>query len=378
MSKPQQLPSGAWRVRWLDSAGKRRSSTYRTEAAAKAGLRRKLVEVDDVRSGRARERSDQTVREASKEWLKTRPPKRRADDAARLDTHILPFMGHKRLPEVTAELIQKFIRHLEGKKTARKGEKNKAGRTLKPATINNVLIALRKMMNDLGYPTRIKFKVPTGDYAWLKTPADVGRFLDGCGDGWFRMAAELAVYAGLRKGEVAGLVWDAIDYDRQQLRVDRSYDGPTKSKHARFVPLAPELAKSLKRWRLRRGGTATSLVVVADGEPVTETTDMARRTRRACKRAGVASVKFHELRATYASHLAERVSLPIVGAVLGHADVKTTARYAHIDTASLARDPRLHLTFETPSGKVLALPASEPQWTRGGHEETVEAVAAEN
>jgi integrase len=277
-------------------------------------------------------------------------------------------MGDKLLPEVNADLIQRFIRHLEEKRTARKGEKNKAGRTLKPATINNVLITLRKMMNDLGYPTRIKYKVPTGDFAWLKTPADVARFLDACGDGWFRMVAELAVYAGLRKGEVAGLVWDAIDHERGMIRVDRSYEGPTKSKHARFVPLAPELARSLKRWRLRRGGGATSTVIVVDGEPMTEKTELARRTRRACKRAGVASIKFHELRATYASHLAERVSLPIVGAVLGHADVKTTARYAHIDTASLARDPRLHLTFETPSGKVLALPHLEPECTRGAHD----------
>jgi hypothetical protein len=82
----------------------------------------------------------------------------------------------------------------------------------------------------------------------------------------------------------------------------------------------------------------------------------------------VGSVKFHELRDTYASHLAERVSLPIVAAVLGHADVKTTTRYAHIDTTSLARDPRLHLTFAAPGGKVLPLPSSDSEWTRGGHD----------
>jgi integrase len=327
---------------------------FRTEAAAKAGLRRKLVEVDDIRAGRARERSDQTVREAAPDWLKTRTEARRKDDKARLETHIFPFMGDKTLPEVTSDLIQRFIRHLEQKRTARPGEKNEEGRTLKPATINNVLITLRKMMNDL--------------FAWLKTPADVARFLDACGDGWFRMACELAVYAGLRKGEVAGLVYDAIDHERGMIRVDRSYEGPTKSKHARFVPLAPELATSLKRWRLRRGGSGGSLVVLADGQPITEEFDLARRTRRACKRAGVPSVKFHELRDTHASHLAERVSLPIVGAVLGHADVKTTARYAHIDTTSLARDPRLHLTFTAAPGKVLPLPHPEPDCTRNAHD----------
>jgi hypothetical protein len=57
-----------------------------------------------------------------------------------------------------------------------------------------------------------------------------------------------------------------------------------------------------------------------------------------------------------ASLLSERVSPAVVGAVLGHADPKTTARYVHIDTASLARDPRLHLNFAAPAGKVTAFP----------------------
>ena len=43
-------------------------------------------------------------------------------------------MGERFLPEVTPELIQKFIRHLEQKKTAKHGEKNVEGRTLKPAS----------------------------------------------------------------------------------------------------------------------------------------------------------------------------------------------------------------------------------------------------
>ncbi len=351
MAKPTRLPSGNWRIQWIDTLGKRRSAAFATEAAAKSALRRKLVEKDDIRSGRARERSDQTLTDAANEWLLSRPEKRRKDDAPRLEQHILPFMGDKRLTEVPL-LVQKFIRHLEKKKTSRKGEKNAKGRTLKPNTIKNILITLRKMMNDLDYPIRFKFKVATETYNWLRTPTDVAKFLDACGDNWFRMAAQLAVYAGLRKGEIAGLVWSAIDFPRSMLKVDRSYAGPTKSKQTRWVPLSPELASALQRWRMAYGGR---LVVTRDGAPITPDTEMAKRARRVCRRAAVPEVKFHELRDTYASHLAERVSLPIVGAVLGHVDPKTTARYAHIDTASLARDPRLHLSFTNSKAKVIPL-----------------------
>lgn len=106
--------------------------------------------------------------------------------------------------------------------------------------------------------------MPSESYDWLKTSADVSKFIDACGNNWFRMAAQLAVYAGLRKGEVAGLTWSAIDFDRGMLRVERSYDGPTKSKHTRWVPLAPELAIALKRWRLRHGGTLVITVPQKD------------------------------------------------------------------------------------------------------------------
>lgn len=361
MPKPRQLPSGNWRIQWYDVDGKRRSETFHSEAAARAALRRKLVEVDDIRSGRVRRRADQPLRVAAEQWLADRPKKRQPEDRSRLDKHILPFLGDTKLSEINPALIQRFIRKLESTPTSRSGEKNDEGRTLRPNTIKNILITLRKMLNDLEYPVRITYKVPTESYNWLRTPAEVMQFLDACGTGWFRMASELAVYAGLRKGEIAGLRWSAIDFDRGMIRVDRSYNGPTKSKHARWVPLSPELAESLKRWRLRHGGR--QLVVTNDTKPLTRATETAKRTRRACRRAGLAEIKFHELRDTYASHLAERVSLPIVGAVLGHVDPKTTARYAHIDTEGLARDPRLHLRFAAPDAHVVALPIRDATGT---------------
>jgi hypothetical protein len=50
--------SGAvrWRIRWIDATGKRRGEVYGSEAAARAELRRRQVEADDVRSGRTRAR----------------------------------------------------------------------------------------------------------------------------------------------------------------------------------------------------------------------------------------------------------------------------------------------------------------------------------
>ena len=354
MAKPQKLPSGAWRIQWHDSAGRRRSEVFASEAAARAGLRRRQVETDDIRAGRARPRSSQTLAEAAKEWLPIRPPARRKDDTGNLEIHILPVLGSRALPSITPAVINQFTRALEIKKTARKGERNKAGRTLRPATIRNILRTLGKLLGDMDYPVRIRYRVPESDYEWLRTEADVAKFIAACQPDWLRMAAEISLYAGLRKGEIAGLRRDAIDFERQLIRVDRTYEGrPTKSKHVRFAPLPAALAASLKRWMLAHKGP---LVVTRNGRPIEEDDDVAAAVRRACKKAGVNSINFHQLRHTSASHLAQRVPLPIVGAVLGHASPSTTARYAHLDSESLARSPRLHLDFTAPAGVVENFP----------------------
>lgn len=120
-----------------------------------ASHRRRLTLPAGRGDGLARERSDQTVTEAAEEWIATRPEKRKKDDRPRLDHHILPLLRELRLSEVGAN-IEKFVRQLEVRRTARKGDKNKKGRMLKPNSIKNILITLRKMMNDLGYPLKVK------------------------------------------------------------------------------------------------------------------------------------------------------------------------------------------------------------------------------
>ena len=53
--------------------------------------------------------------------------------------------------------------------------------------------------------------------------------------------------------------------------------------------------------------------------------------KKICKIAEIKNVRLHDLRHTYASYaLSEGYSLPIISKMLGHADIKTTQRYAHL------------------------------------------------
>jgi integrase len=137
---------------------------------------------------------------------------------------------------------------------------------------------------------------------------------------------------GLRVTELLALSWDHVDLVAGTLRVRRSSSdgkmeqGP-KTKRERAIELSPELVDALRRHRHLRGRHVFCRV---GGKPLTR--DMANASlARAVRNAGIRHVSWRVLRHTFASQLlmAGR-SLKEVQELLGHTDVKTTLRYAHL------------------------------------------------
>ena len=137
-------------------------------------------------------------------------------------------------------------------------------------------------------------------------------------------ALRLLVLTGCRRNEILGLRWDDLNFDTGEMRLRDSKTG------ARMVPLtstASDVLKGLPRtpdnpWVFPGRRKGTRLVNINDSWD---------RVRR---RAGLDSVRLHDLRHTFASRaLALGEGLPMIGDLLGHRMVSTTARYAH-----LARD----------------------------------------
>jgi site-specific recombinase XerD len=79
---------------------------------------------------------------------------------------------------------------------------------------------------------------------------------------------------------------------------------------------------------------------------------------RICKAAGITGLRIHDLRHSYASHLVSTgFSLPVIGALLGHSQPATTARYAHLldDPLRQATERVGAIISGKPSGEVLSL-----------------------
>lgn len=168
---------------------------------------------------------------------------------------------------------------------------------------------------------------------WL-TIDQARRFLETAriGNDPFYLAWVLMLCCGLRRGEILGLRWTDVDFDRKILRVERQkvriertvyVTRPKSAASVREIPLDDHLVALL---RLRRRGDGDIL------EGVTDTT-LRRALDRAVCAAGVPRVTLHGLRHTMAATAAGKgVPVKVLQSIMGHAHFQTTADiYAHVD-----------------------------------------------
>ena len=137
-------------------------------------------------------------------------------------------------------------------------------------------------------------------------------------------AIRLLVLTGCRRNEILGLRWEDLDFKAGEMRLADSKTG------ARVVPLPPAAAEVLDGLS-RAPSNPWVFPGRKKGSRQRNIQDSWERVR---KRAGLEGVRLHDLRHSYASRaLAMGESLSMIGELLGHRKVQTTARYAH-----LARD----------------------------------------
>ncbi len=137
-------------------------------------------------------------------------------------------------------------------------------------------------------------------------------------------AIRLLALTGCRKNEILTLRWEDVDLRAAELKLADAKTGP------RRVALSPGAARLLAEIP-RAAGNPWVLPGRGKSRPLRSIDDAWRIVR---ERADLDDVRLHDLRHSYASRaLALGETLPMIGKLLGHSQMETTARYAH-----LARD----------------------------------------
>ncbi|HSY21588.1 MAG TPA: site-specific integrase [Polyangiaceae bacterium] len=287
-----------------------------------------------------------TFEELWKHWASTRGAAKRSlkDDESIAKRHLLPFFGAMAIRDIGVEHTDRFAAEHAG---------------LSKKTVHNhltLLIAMLHLARDLGWIERMprikkpRIRIHGKDFAFLRTAADIRRFLDAAraeDERIFAMYAA-AVYTGARAGELAALRWDDIDLEHRLITIERSFTGVTKSDDVRHVPILDPLLPILRSWRLRN-----PLPIVFPNQAGTMLGESARpfqeTLHRVLARAGFAKVcrgtkerpyiRFHDLRHTFASHwMMSGGSIFRLQKILGHKSTQMTMRYSHLAPDAFADD----------------------------------------
>jgi integrase len=156
-------------------------------------------------------------------------------------------------------------------------------------------------------------------------------------------ALRLLLFTGCRLREILHLKWEFVDIERGLLFLPDSKTG-----RKTVILNAPALA-------VLAGVDRIGSYLVPGDDPHKPRADIKRPWRAVSKRAGLDGVRLHDLRHTYASFGAGGgLGLPIIGKLLGHAQLSTTQRYAHLDADPLRR------ASETIGGRIAAALEGRP------------------
>ena len=137
----------------------------------------------------------------------------------------------------------------------------------------------------------------------------------------------ISVCTGARRGEIEGLRWSSIDFDRAEATITRTKNGDKKA-----LPLLPSVMTELVRFR----PSADGLIFESKRIP-TQPFNHVSVWHKALKIAGIRDFRLHDLRHTCASYLAQDgATLLQIGDVLGHRQVSVTKRYSHLTTTHRA------------------------------------------
>lgn len=273
--------------------------------------------------------------------------KRKASTAAEyhrlIDRIILPALGGRKVADVTRPEVAKLHHSL------------RAG----PYQANRTLAVLSKMFNiaerwglrpDSTNPCRHVEKYQERKRERMLSTDEMARLGDALaaydGSPYCVAAMRLLVFTGARLGEVLGLRWEWVDFERGEARLP---DSKTGAKTLHLPPPALEVLAALPR-------LADNPYVITGARAGAALVNLEKPWRAIRAAAGLDGVRLHDLRHAFASvAAASGLGLPIIGKMLGHTQAATTHRYAH-----LASDP-VKAAAAMVAGKIAAAMRKQPE-----------------
>lgn len=276
--------------------------------------------------------------------------------------HILPSLGDMKLIELTAPVIKQYIKDkLSNGRIRING--NNLGLSIK--TVKEHIVLLKKALNKAVEEGEMLFNPCIG----VSFPKDIKpeikpleqeeqELLESHIHPHFKpnslLSVKVALYAGLRNGEVCALQIKDIDFKNHLIHVTKTLYraktenghteiriGTTKNKRNRYVPITKELEKDLLIYleampKEVRDNPEQFLFVNNKGKSL-EPKSLLYHFKKLLKQCDLSNIRFHDLRHTFATRCLEcGIELKIVSKMLGHSSIQITADlYTHVTNKTM-------------------------------------------
>jgi integrase len=320
---------------WIDHRRLGSKSGFSTKAEAKAWHDQKVMDYRIKPIKAVKEKKilfDELLEKYSAIHLSSISPMTRTRYLVDINHRIRPFFKHKVLENITPMSIEAF-RSSMMKELSHKSVNN----------CTNLLFSIFRKGQEWGMlevnPVRIRaLKIASQKFSWWDGKEDVSSFLKSSEVSRYHVAFRLALECGLRLGEIVGLSKNDISFSRCQLHIHRQWIdklgtyGPTKGRRERIVPFHPNspLCGFLKQ-AVEQSTHREAILLTPTGERVSARKLAGYHFRKEVARANVPLIRFHDMRHTFASwYMIEVGDIWSLKGILGHVDVQTTQRYAHL------------------------------------------------
>lgn len=339
---------GRWEVRITDPVtGKRRSAYAKTEAAARRKLREMITRRE---TGETVLDRSITFTEYAQQWLDGPAFKGRRESTVReykrrLESHVLPLIGHRKLGRLAVSDIELVLDEAGSKGLSQSSLRGL--RNVISAVLNDAVRA-RVVRSNVATTARLPevAKAKPQDRATLNEVA--GLLSQAEGTPLYELLLLLA-YTGCRIGEALGAQWSDFDLNAGRWRLSRTttlnIDGQvvlgdrTKTGESRLVCLQPAVVAALRAQgaraaaqRLKAGALwhDHDLVFPTSVGTPQDSRNLRKDLRVVADKAGYRH-SFHELRHVFATIAASEVSMASLSKILGHRRMATTSDlYAHL------------------------------------------------
>jgi integrase len=357
------------------------------DEARKAALKllARVAQGGDPSGERANERRAVTVKALCQKYLtdaerglvigrkgKAKKPSTLVSDRGRINRHIVPLLGNRRVTDLTSAEIVRFIRDVSSGKTATVEKTVPHGKAVVRGGAGTAARTVGLFGGILSYAVAEGI-IALNPVHGVKRPADKRRNVRLSASDYFKLGSALAVFSetspravraiwllaltGCRRGEIERLRWSEIDPLGKCVRLADTKEG------ASVRPLGSAALELLRQ--LAPSGEVEFVFPGSKGDA--PYVGLPKVWTRIAERAGLAKVTPHTLRHSFAS-VANDLGFtePTIAAILGHAAGSVTGRYVHhLDAALVAAADRvsrsIYKMMNGEAADIIVFPTAAPE-----------------